>query len=174
MRRIRRFGLGLALAGALVARVAQADQAQDMADLQHFMLTEDYLAKYEAVQDDAAADPCNLSPLMLLKGDGGSIDEMAKAYDAQPGVHAMLARHGLTARENILGTMTLMLAAFQELKETHPDMVTSKGPTPTINAANMAFYKSHKAALHEHAMALGKKQLEANHGKLPACLSSGG
>jgi hypothetical protein len=99
---------------------------------------------------------------------------MVAAYDAQPGVHAMLARHGLTAREEILGALTLLAASMEIMQKEHPDWVQSTGAKAPISPANLAFYKAHQAAIdHErqHRMELGRQQLKANHGKLPACLN---
>lgn len=83
----------------------------------------------------------------------------------------MLVRNGLTAREEMLGAMTLMLAAMETLQKQHPGMVQTKGAMPPIPDANLAYFQAHQAALHQHAMAIGKVQLAANHGKLPACMS---
>jgi hypothetical protein len=164
--------LGLAIAGALLLATAavHADQAQDLAAIQNFRLTDEFLAKYLAVLDDAAKDPCNQLGLLSILRDGKKqpLDQMVAAYDAQPGVHAMLARHGLTAREEILGALTLLAASMQ--KE-HPDLVQSSG---AVSPVNLAFYKAHETALaasRQHRMELARQRLKANHGKLPACIN---
>jgi hypothetical protein len=165
--------LGLAIAGALMAiTAAHADQAQDMAAFQSFRLDDAFMAKYQAAEADAAKDPCHLAPLGLLHGDSNkSLDQVAADYDKQPGVHAMLARHGLTAREDILGAMTLMVAGMETLQKQHPGMVQMSGTMPPIPPANLAYFQAHQADLQQHAMAIGKAQMAANHGKLPACLA---
>jgi hypothetical protein len=182
---VRILGISLALASVLVTTAAQASQvttaaqasqAKDVAALQSFRLTDDFLAKYQAVDDDSMKDPdpCHLVPLGLLKsgtGSGKSLDQMTAEYDAQPGVHAMLTRHGLTAREEVLGFMNLFLAAIEVAQEEHPDTVPTSGNIP-ISAANLAFFKSHKAAIQQHSTQLAQQALKANHGKLPACLSA--
>jgi hypothetical protein len=161
----------LAIAGALLlaAAAVHADKAQDLAAVQNFRLTDEFLAKYLAVLDDAEKDPCNhLGLLGILRGGKQSLDQMVAAYDAQPGVHAMLARHGLTAREEILGALTLLAASMQ--KE-HPDLVQSSG---AVSPVNLAFYKAHETALaasRQHRMELARQRLKANHGKLPACIN---
>ena len=174
MSHVRSFGISLALVGVLAATAAQADQAKDVATLQSFRLTDAWLGKHLAVMDDEVKDPCHLTPAFLLGGGGNdkSLDQMVAEYDAQPGVHAMLARHGLTAREEVLGFMNLFLAAIEVAQEEHPDTVQTSGNTPKISPANLAFYKSHKAAIQKHSTQLAQQALKANHGKLPACLSA--
>jgi len=162
---------GLLIAGLLMAATAaHADKAQDIAAVQNFRLTDDFLAKYQAVEDDIVKDPCRLAPLGVLKGGDKSLDQMIAAYDAQPAVHAMLARHGLTAREQILGTLTLMFAGLEIAQQEHPGIANSSGTMPPISPANLAFYKAHEAALHQHITAIARQQLAANHGKPPACI----
>jgi len=164
--------LGLLIAGPLLAAsAAHADQAHDMAAIQNFRLTDDFLAKYEAVVDDTVKDPCGLAPLSVLNGGNKSLDQMVAAFDAQPGVHAMLARHGLSAREEILGMLTLMFAGLEIAQQEHPGVAGSNGTIPPISPANLAFYKAHEAALHQHITAIAQQQLAANHGKLPACVN---
>lgn len=151
--------------------------AADMAALQNFRLTDDFIARYEAYEEDAAKKPCELSPITALSGDDAqerSLDQTVAAFKAQPGVDATLQRHGLTARETILGMMTLMRAAMQELAQRRPDMVEKgEGSMGAISPANMAVYDRHKDELHQHQRQLAREQLKANGGKLPACLSGG-
>lgn len=156
-----------------VARAGDAPSATDMAAINSFQLDQDFLDRYMAVQEDAAKDPCNLSMLALL-GDQQprSLDQVASRYDAQPGVHAMLARHGLTARQALIGMSVLIGAAVQDAKETHPEMaryMDSQGAS--VSPANLAFYRAHKTQIQQRQQALGKRELAANGGKLPACLS---
>jgi hypothetical protein len=173
MNSVRILGISLAVAGVWVTTAAQALQPKDVSTLQSFQLTDDYLTKYLAAQDDQVKDPCHLSPTFQMLSSTKPLDQLVAEYDAQPGVHAMLARHGLTAREEILGFVVLELAAFEMIHKEHPDMAqtTANVPMP-ISPANLAFYNSHKAAIHQHAIQLGQQALKANHGELPACLST--
>lgn len=142
----------------------------DTAALHDFRLSEDFLQRYMAAGDEIAKDPCKLGMIDLLKQDDrpGSIDQLADHYDAQPGVHAMLARHGLTAREMVLGMMTLTGAAVEDLRKLHPEAVQGSGSV--ISASNLAFYDAHKAQIRQHNQAIAHRQLQANGGKLPPCL----
>jgi hypothetical protein len=164
-------GLALALAGSLSATAARADAAGDAAAVQNFRLSDGFLEKYQAVEADVAKDPCRLGAFGLLKSEGKSLDQVAAEYDAQPGVHAMLARHGLTARETLLGMATLMSAAMEDLSKAHPGMVQKDPDAPAVNPANMAFYQSHKDGIRQREMQLAQQMMQANHGKLPACLA---
>lgn len=163
--------LSLSLAAALPA--AHADDAlapADAAALHEFRLTDDFLQRYMAAGDEIAKDPCRLGMIDLLKqGDRiGSIDQLARRYDTQPGVHAMLARHGLSAREMVLGMMTLTGAAVEDLRKLHPDAVQGGGSM--VSASNVAFYDAHKAQIRQHNQEIAHQQLQANGGELPACL----
>lgn len=159
----------LSIACCLAMASVHADPSQDMAALRNFRLTDAFLAKYEAVMDAAAKDPCHLDPSLVLRGNNKSLEQMAADYDARPGVHAMLARHGITAREVVLGEVTLMLAGFEAMKEAHPGMAPAGGSTPPVSPENLAFYRTHRAAIHQHAMQLGQEMLRANQGGQPGC-----
>jgi hypothetical protein len=164
----------LLLSLAASAPAARADSALSPADaaaLHSFQLSEDFLQRYMAAGDEIAKDPCRLGMVDLLKqGDRpGSIDQLASHYDAQPGVHAMLARHGLSAREMVLGMVTLTGAAVEELRKLHPEAVQG-GDGSMVSASNLRFYDAHKAQIRQHNQAIAYQQLKANGGKLPACL----
>ena len=174
MRRLRMLPVLLTLlASAAVGTAAAADapSAADVAAIRGFTLNDTFLQHYLDANDDIARDPCRLGMIDLLKhGDTfGSIDQAAAHYDAQPGVHAMLARHGLTAREMVLGMVTLSSAAVQDVRKQHPQAM-AEGGLP-VSASNMAFYEAHKAQLHQHMQSVAREQLKANGGKLPAYLA---
>src|SRR5699024_6928004 len=124
-----------------------------------------------------AEDPCKLGMLGMMtqgKTEDMTLDEGAALWDAKPGVHDMLASHDVTARQMLLGMMTLMSAAMQNLAVTHPKMAAhmkSDGPKP--DAANVAFYKAHQAQIREHSRKRAKKMMQANGGKmsLPSCMA---
>jgi len=47
--------------------------AGDVASAADFQLTDTFIAKYEAYEEEAAKNPCGLSPAMILKGDDADI-----------------------------------------------------------------------------------------------------
>lgn len=174
------FTATLALVLCMSIAPARADNppahisAADKAAFENFRLNEDFLDKYKAVEDNIAEDPCKLGMIDMLKGKtkATSLDEGAAHWDAKPGVHAMLARHDVTARQMLLGMMTLMSAAMQDLAATHPKMAAhmhSEGPK--TDAANVAFYKAHQADIRQHSRARAKKMMQTHNGKLtlPSC-----
>lgn len=158
------------------ASAATAQDASGAAAVPDFTLTDAFLAKYQAYQEEAAKDPCALSPLMVLSGEENenlTFDQAVAKFGAQPGVAAALQRAGLSARDLMVGMATLMGAAAQDIAAKHPDMV-AKGEiklSGKISPANLAFYRQHKDALHAHQTALAKQQLAQNGGKLPSCMT---
>lgn len=165
-----------AAAGAQPAGKPTAQQAADMAAVHNFKLTTDFVKKYEGYSEEAAKKPCQLSPLLALAKSGKksmTLDQTATTFDAQPGVHAALARHDLSARELLLGTITLSSAAMQEMQAKHPELAGDDDSGPKVSAANMAFYHTHGKQILQHQRRIGREQLKHNGGKLPACLSGG-
>lgn len=143
----------------------------DMAAVHDFKLDEAFLRRYMATGDEIAEHPCKLGLMGLLKGnsDTTSLDQMAAEYDARPGVHAMLARHDLTARQMILGVAALTQAAASDMARQHPGLA-GDNPAPSVSDANLRFYRAHKATLHHHMQKLAQRQLKADGGKLPSCM----
>jgi hypothetical protein len=157
---------------------APSMSAADKAAFEHFRLTEDFLHRYFAVEDDIAKDPCNLSPLMAMNFTGSSkdsadapqsLDALAKKYAAQHGVREMLKRHNMSAKQLIIGFSTLFVAAMQEVTQKHPEWV--EGGSMPVSRANAAFFRAHKKAIRQHSRQLARKNMQTNGGKLPACLS---
>ncbi|HEX7814591.1 hypothetical protein [Dyella sp.] len=165
----------LMLCLAATVPAACAAPSSGGADPQGFTLTDSFLARYQAAELDIAKDPCRLGFFKLMGGDsaGLTLDQAATRYDAQPGVHAMLASHGLTAHDMLTGVGTLMAAAAQDENTRHPGTFEVKGGH-RVSEANMAFYRSHKQAMQQYNRQLGQEQLRANGGRLPACLTGAG
>ena len=169
--------LCLILGAGVTAPAAAAPtgpSAADIAAMQNYTLTEGFLEKWKAIQKDGLKDPCNLSLISLMKDESApqSLDKTAAKYDAQPGVHAMLASHDITARDYLLGSTTLLAAGFQQMAIEHPEMVT-KGyikPQPwKVSAASMSVYRAHKDEIHQFMQTLGRQALKDNGGNLPSC-----
>jgi len=94
-----------------------------------------------------------------------SLDQMVAAYDAQPRVHAMLARHGLTAREEILGMLTLMFAGLEIAQQEHPGVAKSGGTAAdqprqpgVLQSARSGLAPAHQR---DHPAATGGQPLQA-------------
>lgn len=174
-----RSAMVLALLLALPAggsALAAGPSADDLSAVESFRLTDGFIRKWETFQAQAAEKPCELSPMLALQKAQKkpmSLDETAAAFDAQPGVHAMLEKDGLTARQALLGMATLMNAAAQDIAAQHPDLVKKGEIQPNqgfeVGKANMAVYRAHKDELHRQQMKLAREQMQRNGGKLPAC-----
>lgn len=166
-----------AAVSAAATAAAGEPSAADMQAIHNFKLTPGFLENYEAYSAEAIQKPCELNPFILLqKTSGGSqsLDATIAAFDAQPGVHEALKRHGLTARDVLLGMMTWIRAAAQELVAQHPEMAQNgeiKVDVP-VSAENMAFYRQHKDEFHRKMTELGRAQLARNGGQLPSCVQS--
>ncbi|NYT38560.1 hypothetical protein ERD78_17375 [Allopusillimonas soli] len=162
----------LALAATAPSKAAPPS-ATDLQALRNFELTPSFLERYYAYEDLAVEKPCELSPLLVLQDDGRmSLDDTVRKFESRPGVEKALAESGLTGRELLLGTMTLMGAAMQELAAQHPDIV-KQHPDATrlaISDANMAFYKAHQDELHRHMAERAQKAMAKRGGKLPPCM----
>jgi hypothetical protein len=171
--RARGVVVAAALLGIAPAAQAAGPTAADLAELQNFQLTDGFFSKWETYEERAAADPCALSPLMVLKdADEQSLGQIEDHFAARPGVKQALAESGLTAHEAMLGMMTLFAAAAQTIAQKHPEFADGDDkPAFTVSAGNMAAYAAHKDELHEHQTKLAREQLRKNKGKLPACLS---
>lgn len=169
-----------AVVPALAAAPSAADKAQmqaELAEFRDFKLTPEFIHRREAYMEAAAKDPCKYSLLGVLNESQGkqhtSIDQMAAHYDAKPGVHALLERNDLTARDMVLGTYTLMGAALQDLAKKHPEMVEGNASGFEVSSANMAVYHKYKDEMHQHRQKIAQQELKQNGGKLPACLTGG-
>lgn len=60
-------------------------------------------------------------------------------------------------------------AAVEDLRKLHPEAVQG-GDGSMVSASNRSFYDAHKAQIRQHNQAIAHQQLQANGGKLPACL----
>jgi hypothetical protein len=145
----------------------------------NFHLTSSLLKSYEGYALETAKDPCRYGILMALSGldKHASLDQAAAHYDARPGVHAMLKKHGLTARKALLTATALMAASFEVLSESPKGKklgMTSSGTRTPAMKDNVAFYKAHQAKIKRFGAkmhAAAKQNLRDNGGKLPECLT---
>lgn len=118
---------------------AEEFSAEDLALIKSFPLTTDFLQKWTAVNQDTTVLSCNVYALNLT---AETIDDRAKEYDARPGVHAVLANNGLTAREVVLGTTTLAVVGLQVLREKFKWLDDDAEQLP-VNETNVKFYWDH-------------------------------
>lgn len=153
-------------AAAAPAAAAQQPSATDIAGFRNYTLTTGFLDKWKAIAADQKAPKCELA---LLNMRSSSLDQAIAEYDARPGVHTYLVRHGLTAREMFLGSTMLTAAAMQEIQRKAPNLVHGK-VTLMVSPANTAFYQAHQPEIHQFMQKLGRQQLHRDGGKLPDCV----
>lgn len=123
-----------------MAPVANANPAEDMAALKNFTLTENYLHRWMAVKNEAPMKGISLqlfSPGQMRSNAGRmpSLSKMVEHVDHQPGAHDLLAGHNMTARQYVLGSMSLMVSELTVLAGAKGD---------TLNQANIDFVRAHK------------------------------
>lgn len=133
--------LGLALVGLMPAsRVeAQGLSAKDEQAFRAYVLKEDVLERIIQYNQDAKA-----LEKPGKEDEGGdvpaSLDEAAAMAEKDPANKALLAKHGLTAREVWLASFALMRAAIaQEMSQEKPAELEKAG----TNSANLAFVRQH-------------------------------
>lgn len=143
--------LALVLCAALgsTACAAQRPGTAMRKQLQEFQLTEAFLNKYLAVQEDIAKDPCNLSIISLR---GNSSDNGFKTWANNPDVRAMLASHDLTPKQYMVGYMALMVAGMQSMARKHPDADIHIGIK--VSDENVAFFRKHHQQIKQHNRSL--------------------
>jgi hypothetical protein len=134
----------LACIGLLsTAPVASANPAEDVAALKNFTLTEDYLHRWMAAKKEAANKGISLRPVAPAQmrsndGDMPPLSKMIEHVDHQPGAHGLLARHDMTARQYVLGSMALMISSLTVLAGAQGD---------TLNQDNVDFVRAHEEEL---------------------------
>lgn len=149
---------------ATFALPAHALSAADNQEIQRFTLSESFLQRYAAAaadarqqvqrqapdsSDDADADaPPDAGPDSDASPDVmASLDSMTAEITRSPAKLATLQRHGLGAREAAVGGLVLMRARLADESTADPKMAKYVGAGKTPSAANMAFYRAHKATI---------------------------
>lgn len=111
----------------------------DRAVVQQYTLTEDSFRKLLDTAKDAKT---NKVQIRILDPNAHSLDETAAHLDASPDVHALLTRHGLTAREFLLGEYALLGAEFAVKYGNQAGFDASMA-----NPSNIALYRKHEAEI---------------------------
>ncbi|MBE1162174.1 hypothetical protein [Dyella acidiphila] len=143
MRLFHRHGmlLALAIACSLHAQgtIQHALSPADRAAVQQYMLSEDSYQKLLATAKDARASKVKID---MLDPKAHSLDERATDLNNNPEVHALLARHGLTAHDFLLGEYALLSAEFAVKYGSQPGI-----DTHLANPANVALFRRHEAEI---------------------------
>lgn len=176
--------VALALATPSVATAATPSHAimkANMEEVTNYRLTESFLRSDFAYALETAKHPCRHTSMrgfaLLKEARSQPIDQVAARFDTQPGVHAMLVKHDLTARQAVVGGFAMMMTSLTYMSgdaKAHHVEVTG-GPTQHTAAmkANLAFYKAHLPeinAFHQKMGAIAQQIVDENGGKMPACM----
>lgn len=150
--------------------------------LANFRLTDGFLRKDLAYSLDQARHPCQHSakPGFVMLEELGSLpmNQIIARFDAAPGVHADLAKHGLTAHDAVLGGLMMFVVGMDHMSQSPQGKrmgMTSSDHLPDTAAmrANHAFYNAHWPEIQAHTQqmqTIAAQQVKANGGKMPACL----
>jgi hypothetical protein len=137
--------MGLGLVRVVPAAAQDGWSAADAAALKGYTLTMDKLQRANKVMidyDRLEADRPDLDD----EGEGTqSISGMVKRIEAVPEARTILGRHGLTARDYVMILFTSTQVAAAAYMEENGQAATGL----PVSAAQVAFYKAHKAELDE-------------------------
>lgn len=111
----------------------------DRTSVQQYVLSEDAYQKLLAVAKDAKENKVQIN---ILDPHAQSLDETAADLDKSNGVHALFVKHGLTAREFLLGEYALLGAEFAVKYPNEPSFDAG-----LANPANIALFRRHEAEI---------------------------
>jgi hypothetical protein len=144
-RLVGRLGLGAICAALLAPMLAMTQPAadRDSREVNAFVLTEAVFAKYaqatKKLQAGAYGSAANCD-----HGDGDqSIDAQVAHLNAIPGAAAAVKSAGLSAREYVVISWSLLQAGIASWALAQP----GAKPTRDISMANVNFYRAHEAAI---------------------------
>jgi hypothetical protein len=142
MRTPSKFAACLVAAAAALATLPAAAQDADSQEVTRYTLTDAGLAKYTKASQNLAALPGG-SPGCAQDDDSdsesNSISELAAKIDAAPGAKAAVQSAGMTSREYIVFSMSLLQSGLAAWAIAQPG---GKLP-PGVNKANVDFVNSH-------------------------------
>jgi hypothetical protein len=138
---------------AVGSPAAHALTPTEQDEVQKFTLTEDFLQRFGAANQEVQAKGLGVHPAQIQKQTSGktpTIDTFTTSIEQNPGELAILQRHGLTARQAVLGTIVLGSARLRDMQMTRdPELAKKMGPSKDVSPANMAFYQAHKDEIHQ-------------------------
>ena len=124
-------------------RLASAQDA-DSGEVSRYTLTEAGLAKYtEATKKLAALPGEGVDACDDDDAEGASLDQMAARLDAVPAAKAAVQSAGMTSREYVLFSMSLLQSAMGAWAASQPGGALPEG----VSKANVDFLKKHDAEL---------------------------
>lgn len=157
---------------------SQPDSLTDIAMQQHFTLTDDLLARYQAAHADIHANPCEALPPVnvqaLRSGRAPSFDEAAARYDARPATHAILIRHHITAKDYLLTQAVISAARLKYARQMmgKQNLQAIDGMDPgAISSGNYDFYVAHRSQIRKALQQETHAHSSADLSRQLACMS---
>lgn len=174
--------LALSFAAAAASAAAPPPNAASMRagmeQVANFRLTDGFLRNNLAYSLDIAQHPCQASiktgVSMFRELQSIPLDQVVARYGANPQVHSMLARHGMTAHTAVVGGLAMFMAGMKYMsRHAQPGgAVSGEGFKTPAMQANLAFYQAHWPEIHANAQKIQgivSEQMHAN-GREAACL----
>lgn len=132
-----------ALTMLLIAPYPASAEDADAKEVMRYTLTDAGLAKYTEATKNLASLPENPGACDNEDADAESLDEMAAKLDAAPGARAALQSAGMTSREYVLFSMSLLQTSVAAWAANEPGGVLPAG----VSKANVDFLKKHDGEL---------------------------
>ncbi|MEX1994769.1 MAG: hypothetical protein WD929_08905 [Steroidobacteraceae bacterium] len=142
-----RFGASLrvlAVTALLMPGIAAA-QDRDTQEVQAYVLTDAGLAKYSQATKKLAVLSGGPDDCEDDGGDSQSLDQMTAKLNARPGAKAAIASAGMTTREYVVFSWSLMQNGLAAWALSQPGGKLPAG----VSKANVDFYQKHEAALQQ-------------------------
>lgn len=173
------------LHAATVSRPSLADHAADRSAVDNFRFTESlYQHSHAFVLDVDKQASCSAyrawqRSVMSFAGGRVSLDQASTMLDGSPTLHALLAKHDLTARDAIIGAVELMRTkfkmmdpAFKRLGAVDDSPVRPESAAQRANDAFMAAHQQEEQQFNAATMAAG---IAGHHGPMGmiACMRGG-
>jgi hypothetical protein len=133
----------LAVFAATQCPPASAGEDRDTQEVQAYVLTNAGLAKYEQATRALAALPAGQSAMCADEANGGSIAATVARLNAAPGVRAALQAAGMTPREYVVFSFSLLQHGLAAWALKQPGGKLPAG----VSRANVDFVDQHQAQL---------------------------
>lgn len=137
-----RAALLVALVASLLPGAAAASDA-DTREVQSYVLTDAALSRYTQATKQLAAMPAGGSSCEDEDSEAASLTDMVAKLDAVPGARKAIQSAGMTTREYVVFSMSLLHNGLAAWAASQPG---GKLPAGT-SKANVDFYNRHKAEL---------------------------
>ena len=123
---------------------ASAVTPADLREVQGFVLTSDFVTRYAGILKDSEAMVETTRD--VVEGSNPTLASMTAVIEQASGSAAVLARHGMTARQLLVGSMALTTTmAYEMMSAADPRYAAKVASANRPSAANIAFCRSHHA-----------------------------